>query len=143
MMNMFKKRKIAYIIDFIFIVSLLGIITVFFKFIELPHWLFTIKIETPASINLPSIGTVLILLMIFAKDLLFINASLGKKIMKIRIVDVEGGRVSVFRLIKRSVLMQTVGIFKFFQAKSNKIHTDDFMRELDEWEKTKFGTKVI
>ena len=86
-------------------------------------------------------GLLLILLFIpfFCRDFLFLNASIGKKIMGIAIYDRKFERPKLFTLFKRSFLTATVGFALLYKAK----FVDGSIIGLFDFEREKTGTFVI
>lgn len=123
-MDIMKKRAFALLIDGV----LLG---VYYETIRhvLPGWYF----------KLGSIGYAILLSVFFLKDIVFKNASIGKKIMGIQIFDERWENPSFFRLIKRSFMISTVGFAKMWKTKfmSGEILT------IFDYEREKLGTSVI
>ena len=124
-MKILKKRAIAILIDgFVF-----GAIYTIFKEFVIPKQFF----------DLGLIFYLILFLPLFCKDLLFKNASLGKKIMGIEIFDCNWKKPKGFILIKRAFLMLTIGYvicYKSFFIEKNNIRIFDYERE-------SLGTYVI
>ena len=81
----------------------------------------------------------LLLIPFFFKDLVFRNASLGKKLMGIIIVNEEWQAPQRKTIVKRAIMMSTVG---FCLAWKGKI-VDGTPIELFGWEREKLKTQVI
>ncbi len=81
----------------------------------------------------------LIFIPFFFRDILFRNASLGKKIMRIAVFDNSWQLPKLLHLIKRSFLTCTVVFIMLFKYKfvdGNSIYAID-------WERDNIGTRVI
>ena len=89
--------------------------------------------------NLSSLVYFILFVPFFFKDVIFKNASLGKKIMKIYIFNDEWQPPKAFVLVKRAFLMQTVGYVLFWRLK----HFDDNMISFFDWERDSLKTRVI
>ena len=85
------------------------------------------------------VGGLITFVPIFLKDLVFRNASIGKKLLGIVIYDNNWQPPKVKILVKRTVLMLTAGYLLFFKIK----FIDGDMTELFNWEKNYIGTRVI
>ena len=122
-MKILKKRAIAYLIDaFIY-----GFIVEFFRFIVL---------KLP---NNPNWWLPLVFLPIFCRDVLFKNASIGKKLIGIAIYDNDWKSPRIPLLIKRSLLVSTVGYVILLRSYS--MHGDKI--SVIDWERDTLGTRVI
>ncbi len=75
----------------------------------------------------------------FFKDFLFINASIGKIIMGIRIYDNSWKRPKLLVLLKRNAFMITIGYIMWWKAR----FIDGNIINLFDWERDKLGTRVI
>ena len=122
-MKIFKKRIIAYAIDSSVIAFLVAGIN-----------------ETLLSFNVKAYNWEIcaILALLALKDVIFINRSLGKKIMRISIYK-EWKRPDIKTLIIRSVFTQTVGFILYWKSKFLK---DQTLTAID-WENNKLKTYVI
>ena len=123
-MDIMKKRAFALLIDGI----LLGIYYESIRHI-LPDWYF----------KLGAIGYALLLSVFFLKDIVFRNASIGKKIMGIQIFDGCWKNQRFTLLIKRSFMISTAGFALMWKTKfisGEKLTIFDYERE-------KIGTVVI
>ena len=115
-MKILKKRAIALIVDssliaFVFagIDYILGLSVLEFQFFK-----------------------VLFYMIFFFKDIVFKNASIGKKIMGIEIYDLEWKVPNIMKLFVRSMLINTIGIIYVWKAKfidGSMIYLIDFERE--------------
>ena len=122
-MKILKKRAIACLIDaFIygFIVELFRLIV--FKMPTDPGW-----------------WVPLLILPFICRDVLFKNASIGKKIMGIAIYDNYWKSPKITLLIKRSLLVSTVGYV--ILLRSYGMHGDKI--SVIDWERDTLGTRVI
>ena len=129
-MKVLKKRRFAHLIDsfiigFIFAPLTLLNLPVSFWFISLRFSIFFMTI--------PSFGFLLLIITVCCKDLVFRNASIGKKLFKLSIVDANGEIPSRLTIIKRNFFMQTFGYILYHISKERLI----------EWEEEKLHTKVI
>lgn len=87
-------------------------------------------------ISIPSFGTIIVLIPIIFKDFLFKNASVGKKIMGLIIVD-DNWRTPNFKaMIKRGIIMPTFGYIKLLSV---GVKSMDF----ENWELDTLKTRVI
>ena len=129
---MSRNRIIASLIDLCIIGTILAICTMF-----APEWFwgFTFKIGA-VPVSIPSVGFVLLIVIFCFKDVLFRNASLGKKIMNLIIVDNEWNIPPVKTLMKRGILMPTWGYVTLIKNLSG-----DF--SIENWEIDNLRTKVI
>lgn len=125
-MKILKKREIAVFIDTLTV----GII----------H---TVGIQVLETVfKLSSIGTILNVILItpiFFKDLVFKNASIGKKIMGIAIYDDKWNKPNAKQIIKRSLLMMTYGFVLFWKT----IFVGESKITLFDWERETLKTRVI
>ena len=105
-MRILFKRKAAAFIDYF----LIGTVLTVCGLSNAPEWFWHFEFNIGVvPVSLPSIGFFIVLLLIIFKDFVFRNASVGKKIMKLRIVD-ENWNIPSFKLmLKRGFMMQTVG----------------------------------
>ena len=122
-MKIIKKRSIAALID----AFIMGMILVLF---EAVFKSFNIKIGN---------WDLLLFIPCFCRDCLFGNASIGKKILGIAIYDDKWKRPGVKKLFLRSLLMSTVGYALFLKFK----FVDGSLISILDWERDKFGTRVI
>ena len=126
-MKIFEKRVIAILIDgFVF-----GAIYTLFKEMVIPKQFFDLGLIFHLILFFP----------LFCKDLLFKNASLGKKIVGIEIFDRNWEKPKGYVLIKRTFLMLTVGYVKCY--KSLFIDKDNFRIQVFDYERETLGTYVI
>ena len=122
-MKIFKKRVIALLIDSfvigLFIVSLLG--------------------AFPFMYDYDIVLVAIILVPLSLRDLVFRNASIGKKLLRISIYDMNWKKPDFITLIKRSLLSPTVGylsLFKFWTV-------DKDVYLIFSWERNVLKTQVI
>ncbi len=129
-----KSRRItASIIDYLLIVIVFSLL---FSIISVPDWFLKISFHVAnVPVTLPSIGALVILAPILLKDFLFINASIGKKLMKLEIRDLDGKIPPFRKRLLRGALMPTLGYVVFI---CNRFSVDYIV----EWEKTRIGTMV-
>lgn len=126
-MKIIYKRCIAAMID----TFMFGICFVCLEKL-LPDWFDWFK-------NLRTIGYIILLLPFYFKDLIFKNASLGKKMFGLSIYTTDWNKPSFFKTVKRSVITNVVGylyFLKLFMLRENKLL-------LYEWEKKQLNTFVI
>ena len=123
-MKIIRKRILAFLIDSFFLGSIFVLCQILFS-----YW--RIKIGT--------IGYVLLFVPFMFKDLIFQNASFGKKLMGIAIYDNNWLRPKFTVLIKRTFLMLTVGYVLFWKA---KFIDADFISLLN-WESEIVKTRVV
>ena len=124
-MKIFEKRVAAILIDgFVF-----GAIYTLFKEFVIPK----------QFLELGLVFYLILFLTLFCKDLLFRNASLGKKIMGIEIFDCNWKKPKGYILIKRAFLMLTVGYVICY--KSFFVDKDNF--RIFDYERETLGTYVI
>ena len=123
-MKIFKKRAIAILID---------------SFMYTPVLVMCDKLLELLGIdNIGSWGLLLIIPFLF-KDLIFRNASIGKKIMGIVIYDNDWKSPSIKKMLKRSALMYTIGYVLLFKHK----FVDGQIIHIFDWERNVLGTRVI
>ena len=124
-MAVLLKRSIAFFVDAI----ILGVFFSVFKIIFIS-----------LDFELNSFSYFLFLTPIFFKDIVFRNASIGKKIVGIAIFSRDGSIPDFKILIKRAFLMTIVGYFYFWKG----FFIDKcYYSTLIEWEDKNFGTKVV
>jgi len=122
------------LIDYFAIGSILALI---FGFLNEPDWFWNFAFTfSHLSVSFPSVGVVLVLVPIFSKDLLFRNASLGKKLMGLVVLDQSGDIPTVRIVLKRGCIMQTLGYVTFVRYCFAK-------GDIVAWELQKLGTKVV
>ena len=63
-----------------------------------------------------NIKSYIIFVFLFIKDILFLNASLGKKIMGIAIFNRDFSKPTLLTVIKRSILTNTIGYLILYKA---------------------------
>lgn len=100
-MNILKKRAIAILIDSF----LLGLAFVFYQ-----------KIINLLGLNLGNLD-LLLFIPFFLKDIVFRNASVGKKVVGIAIYNDNWQSPSIIVLFKRAIIMSTIGYFIFWKSK--------------------------
>ena len=108
---------------------MIGLIFDWLKSDVLPTWFF----------EFGTISYLILLSPLLFKDLLFRNASLGKKIMGIAIYNEKWEAPRVMLLVKRTALMLTVGnslLYKAYLVDGNKL-------KLFDWERETFNTRVV
>lgn len=133
-MRLHTKRKIAVLMDYFVIGSIFALI---FGFVDEPDWYWSFSFTLfGASVQLPSVGVLPILGFVFGKDLLFRNASLGKKLMGLAVLDQSGNMPTVRAVLKRGCVMQTLGYVTFIRYCFTK---DD----IAQWEMQALGTRVV
>ena len=131
-MSILNKRLIACFVDYFIMISIILPIT----FLELPTWFWSIDINALGMpLQIPSLGVAFLVTMISCKDIMFKNASFGKKLMKLEIVNTDGTVPTCRTIIKRAFLMQTVGYIHFFTTSPKE--------QIVDWEASKLHTKVI
>lgn len=124
-MKIFEKRILAVLIDgFIF-----GAIYTFLKDVVIPESFFRLGLPSYLILFLP----------FFCRDILFRNASLGKKIMGIEVFDSEWKKPKPLLLLKRAFLMLTVGYVTCW--KSVFVEKNDML--IFDYERENIGTYVI
>lgn len=128
-MNLSSRRIVAAIIDYF----LIALIFVCIGFLELPSWFYSLEFDT---FTIPSIGMLLLICCVISKDLMFKNASIGKKIMGLVIVDLEGSIPSATLIIKRGFIIHTIGYLTLLLHLRTNL---DFVK----WEAERIRTKII
>ena len=123
-MKILTKRAIALFID--------GL--VFGIYYSLCHNILSNWIE-----YLGTVVYVILLVPLFFKDIIFRNASIGKKIMGIAIYDVNWEKPKLAILVKRAFLMLTVGYLLFWKS----MFVDGEIIALFDWERNSLKTVVI
>ena len=132
-MKISSRRILASLIDYLIIGAFISI----FSIVGLPNWFWSVSFQIgfiPAS--LPSLGVVVILLVLVLKDLLFKNASFGKRMMGLMIVDDEWRIPNLKAMLKRGFLMPVWGYIVFIIA---VIRDNDF----ESWELKRLKTRVV
>ena len=122
-MSVLKKRAIAILIDSFILGSIIVLCDTLLQGL---------------GASLGNFDLLLIALMIF-KDCIFKNASIGKKIMGIAIYNIKWQPPRFGVLIRRALLMQTIGYLLFCKA----MLIDRNFTQLLDWERDTFGTRVI
>ena len=77
----------------------------------------------------------------FFKDCIFKNASIGKKILGLRIYGLNWKPIGVFEMVKRTVFMLSAGYLMFLKIKFLGSKSD--MMEFFDWERDQLKTVVI
>ena len=127
-----RNRIISSLIDLCIIGTILAICI---KYVPEWFWRFSFKIGT-IPVSLPSVGPVLFIIPFCFKDVVFRNASLGKKIMNLIIVDNEWDIPSIKTLMKRGILMPTWGYVTLIKNLSGNF-------SIENWEIDNLKTRVI
>lgn len=126
-MKTLKKRAVAGAIDYFVFAFVLAILTIVFADV----W------ETffqEYSFALP-----FVFIPLFFRDILFGNASLGKRIVGIKIYDKNWKKPSLKILFKRSVGTSTIVAVLLFKS----ILVDENPISCIDWERNTFGTMVV
>ena len=66
--------------------------------------------------NIGTIGYLILFIPWFCRDIIFINASIGKKIFGLTILDDKWNRPDVWVTVKRSVIRMSLGHIRFIEA---------------------------
>lgn len=136
MKKLLFKRIIALIVDCFVCASILSLISLFLNY---PSWFFVFEFSVYAiPISLPSIGFYLVLLAIIFKDCLFRNASIGKKIVGLVIYDKNWSIPKINVLLKRTIVMSTIGFVMFWRFKFEGNLISFFT-----WERNVLKTQVV
>ncbi len=98
-MSLKSKRVVAAMLDYYFCVMLVVIISGIIGAVA--RDVFNLNIKEMASIITTAVYFVGVLAFYFLKDLLFKNASLGKRIMKLEIVKKDGTQFTFVDCVKR------------------------------------------
>ncbi len=122
-MKVLKKRILAEFID-----------TFIYEFI-----LAIIQMKILEPLNAPDDLIIILFIPFFFKDIVFRNASIGKKILGIVIYDKQWRAPKCTLLFKRAAIMLTVGCVKLWKI----FHFGDSYITLMDWEREKLGTVVI
>ncbi len=137
MKKILSKRKIAAFIDYFFLGTVLALISYWGRLSHMPGWLLVFEFEIGSvPVSLPSFGFFILLFIIAAKDSLFRNASLGKKIMGLRIVMEDGTLPPLKTIWKRGLVMQTLGYTTYIKYRFAG-------GDIIDWERQHLKTKVI
>ena len=122
-MKILKKRAIAALIDSFIVGSILVIFDELFDLlnVNIGNW------------------DILIVMLLFARDFIFRNASIGKKLLGLIIYDNNWNAPSFLLLFKRSFLISTVGYVLLLKAKFVEGSVINFFH----YEREKIGTSVI
>ena len=144
-MKIHAKRKISSIIDYISIgFAIGGALFILQKFSFIPSWFWVTKIYNisiplgTAAIALPSI-----LSAITFKDFVFKNASLGKKIMGLIILDGNWNVPDRKLMRKRGYRMMVEGFSKYAVYHVFRLDMLDADLGFEKWEFEKCGTRVV
>ena len=130
---MILKRFFAEIIDYFII----GLLFVGLENFNLPEWFYGISFSiADIPIDIPSIGVLIVIVLISTKDLLFRNASVGKKIMGLVIVDDKRNIPNIKNMLKRGILMPTLGYIIFITSAFDKDY-------FEMWELNTLKTMVV
>ena len=130
---MILKRFFAEIIDYFII----GLLFVGLENFNLPEWFYGISFNiADIPITIPSVGVLIVIIPIVIKDLLFKNASIGKKIMGLVIVDDKKNIPSIKVVLKRGILMPTLGYTIFITSGFDKDY-------FEMWELNTLKTMII
>jgi hypothetical protein len=118
---------------------MLAIILIIFTNIDLADWFWMITFDSGIpflSLTIPSIGGATLVFYFFTKDLMFKNASLGKRIMGLIILDEKWEVPNAKQIFKRGVTMTVMGMV---------IYSKTYMTEGDfeGWELSKSHTRVL
>ena len=122
-MKILRKRAIAVLIDSFFVASVLVLLQ------ELLNYL---------NVNIGN-WDVLIVLLFFIRDFIFRNASIGKKILGLKVYDKNWRAPGFLTLFKRSIVISTVGFVLLWKAK----FVDGCVINFFDYEQDKFGTRVV
>ncbi len=98
-MSLKSKRVVAAMLDHYFCVTL--VVIIFGIIGAVARDVFNLNIKEMASIITTAVYFVGVLAFYFLKDLLFKNASLGKRIMKLEIVKKDGTQFTFVDCVKR------------------------------------------
>ena len=110
---MILKRFFAEIIDYFII----GLLFVGLENFNLPEWFYGISFNiADIPITIPSVGVLIVIIPIVIKDLLFKNASIGKKIMGLVIVDDKKNIPSI-----KSEVNYSMSVLNSLMTKDKKI----------------------
>jgi len=126
-MKILKKRILAVVIDYFLYGSIITVLSIIFS----ETWKFFLD---SCGVLVP-----LVLLPLVCRDFIFQNASLGKKLMGLRIYDKNWKKPSLKTLFFRSLGMSTFGYIILLKA---FLAGDSFIVGID-WEFNCFGTVVI
>lgn len=126
-MDILRKRAIAAAIDSLMYGSVVATLSILFSDI----WMFLLDTS--------SLIVALFFLPLFMRDMLFGNASMGKKIMGIEIYDLDWQKPALKKLVVRSFFTNTIGISYFWKAKFN----DGNMLSVIDFEREKCQTRVV
>ncbi len=122
-MKVFGKRVAALIIDISLLVICIVAFKCFLDFYNVPN----------------NNGQFLLIFAYMAKDLLFKNASIGKRIMNIAIYNDFWRSPKPLLLVKRRFFMILDGTTTLLRI----IHKKESLIKLFDWERERFGTRVI
>ena len=100
-MKVFKKRVIAFIADIFLICSILVVCD---------------EVLSSFFVNVSRFDIFILLFLVSFKDCIFINASLGKKIMGLRIYDSNWEKPKLFHSIKRTLATYFLAPFMIFRS---------------------------
>ncbi len=135
------KRLCSSLIDNSVIGTLFAVVTVF-VFPDVPAWFWTLEFTVgPVPVSLPSVGVVLVLLCFACKDLLFRNASIGKKMMGLVILDSTWSVPRVTQIMKRGLLVPSWG---YISLMKNVLFGGETVADWEKnWEMAHLKTRVI
>ena len=144
-MNLFKKRICAYTIDVLICAFILA--TIFLAFGDIPEWFWGFKIrfgEDPSAVlSLPSVGFFLVLAFLTCIDLPFRNASIGKKLLGLKIVDTSGNPPKIFNLVIRCAIMHIWGMVQYSANRFPSSKYKEWQIDFVDWEERKLHTRVV
>lgn len=130
-----NSRLIAEIIDGFIIVGFFSLLVQ----TGMPKWIWIIEFDSGIpflSLTLPSIGFLLLCFCIFFKDLLFGNASLGKRIMGIIILDDKWQVPTKVKILKRGTMKTFMSLFVYSKM---SVSGGNF----EGWELSRMGMRVV
>lgn len=114
---MILKRFFAEIID----CFIIGLLFAGLDRFSLPEWFYGISFNiADIPITIPSVGVLIVIIPMVIKDLLFKNASIGKKIMALVVVDDKRNVPDKKTILKRGILMPTLGYMVFVTSGFDK-----------------------
>ena len=127
------KRFTAAMIDY----GIVFIAMTVLSFLPMPSWFWGFGFQIgKVPISLGSLGAYLLIGSICLKDLLFKNASLGKRIMGLILVNDAWEKPSLKQMLIRGVAMPLLGLLHFISAKGD-------LKKLAVWEKGTLHTRIV
>ena len=132
-MSTTDRRDVACLIDLLIIFIPLCVLC---ELLDNPEWFWRLEFELGVlPIKIPSVGGLVLAITCLFNDLIFRNASIGKKIMGLVIVDLNWQLPSFKMMLKREITMP----YRFFMLIKSKFAINTFT----EWEMKFTQTQIV